>query len=380
MVHSEATPVPSRRRRRIWPAVLLPVLVVAAIAAGWSAFWFYAADKAQAVLAAWSAREAQAGRHYGCGSLAIGGFPLRFVANCTAPTVDLASNTPPVRLAATHVRITGDVFDPAVLTAEIEGPLTVSVAGAPPSHATWSHAQLRLRGSPLAPGRLSFAVADLAITQMPGPTQLLAAKQAELQASLLSGTVEHDPVVEVAASLVGATAPHAHPLAAQPLDLSGRAVLSGLDNLRPLPLSARLRQLQAAGGRLEIADARFSQGEAVATASGRLGLTANARLDGTLQVVAAGYDRVLSQLGLDKLLSAGQARQVAPAISMLDSLVPGLGQVVRNKAGFGVAAGLAIIGKPAQLDGRQALAFPLRLADGAVFLGPLQVGQVAPLY
>jgi hypothetical protein len=32
------------------------------------------------------------------------------------------------------------------------------------------------------------------------------------------------------------------------------------------------------------------------------------------------------------------------------------------------------------LDGKPAVAFPLRFADGAVFLGPFQVGVVSPLF
>ena len=34
----------------------------------------------------------------------------------------------------------------------------------------------------------------------------------------------------------------------------------------------------------------------------------------------------------------------------------------------------------AELEGKKARAFPLRFVDGAVFLGPLKVGQVPPLF
>jgi hypothetical protein len=32
------------------------------------------------------------------------------------------------------------------------------------------------------------------------------------------------------------------------------------------------------------------------------------------------------------------------------------------------------------LEGRKARAFPLRFVDGTVFLGPLKVGQIPPLF
>jgi hypothetical protein len=38
------------------------------------------------------------------------------------------------------------------------------------------------------------------------------------------------------------------------------------------------------------------------------------------------------------------------------------------------------LGKEAELEGKKARAFPLRFVDGAVFLGPLKVGQVPPLF
>ena len=34
----------------------------------------------------------------------------------------------------------------------------------------------------------------------------------------------------------------------------------------------------------------------------------------------------------------------------------------------------------AELEGKKARAFPLRFVDGAVFLGPLKVAQVPPLF
>jgi Uncharacterized protein conserved in bacteria (DUF2125) len=64
----------------------------------------------------------------------------------------------------------------------------------------------------------------------------------------------------------------------------------------------------------------------------------------------------------------------------LDRAIPGLGKVVKQNANTGVAAGINALGKEAELEGKKARAFPLRFVDGAVFLGPLKVGQVPPLF
>jgi hypothetical protein len=49
-------------------------------------------------------------------------------------------------------------------------------------------------------------------------------------------------------------------------------------------------------------------------------------------------------------------------------------------ANVGVTAGITALGKEAVQEGRKARVFPLRFVDGAVFFGPLKVGQVPPLY
>ena len=46
-------------------------------AAGWSAFWFYAASQVDVKADAWRAQEAKAGRVYDCASRTVAGYPFR---------------------------------------------------------------------------------------------------------------------------------------------------------------------------------------------------------------------------------------------------------------------------------------------------------------
>jgi hypothetical protein len=220
---------------------------------------------------------------------------------------------------------------------------------------------------------------EAAITPLAGAggEGMLRARRIELHGRVAAGTVLDRPVLDLAATLAGFAAPALHPMARKPFDLTATGVLRGLDNLRPLPIPARLRQLQTAGGRLEIKHARLQQGNLTAVAVGSLGLTPGGRLDGELTVTVTGIEHVLPQLGID--LSTA-TNTLAPALGMLDRLAPALGRAARDSAGTGLAMGLSLIGKPAELEGRKALALPLRFADGAVYLGPLRVGAVAPLY
>ena len=71
---------------------------------------------------------------------------------------------------------------------------------------------------------------------------------------------------------------------------------------------------------------------------------------------------------------------LAPAVDALNRIVPGLGALARKHAGTTIAAGLGLIGRQTVLEGKPAVSVPLRFADGAVFLGPLKIGETPPLY
>jgi hypothetical protein len=371
-------PLFPKLRRRWW--VALPLIVVLLLAAAWSGFWFHAAGRTEGMLAAWRAREAQAGRTYGCGRQAVGGFPFRFELSCVNASADFASNDPKVAFTAANFHLAAQVYDPTQLIAEIQSPLTITIAGEPPLLANWTLLQISLRGRPPAPEQVAMALDGATIGRSAGTRgeTVLRAERIELHARVVSGTVSERPVLDLAATLTGFAAPTLHPMMQKPLDVSAVGVLRGLDNLRPMPIPARLRQLQAAGGRLEITQARMQQGDATAVAAGSLGLTADGRLDGEVNLTVAGLDRVLPMLGIDELVPPNS--NLAPALGALDRLLPGLGQAARNRAGAGLAMALTLIGKPTELEGRKAIALPLRFMKGTVYLGPLRLGAVAPLF
>jgi len=131
----------------------------------------------------------------------------------------------------------------------------------------------------------------------------------------------------------------------------------------------------------------------IAIAAGTLGLNANGRIDGELQMTVAGIEKVIPALGIEKMLDEGVPQatldRVAPGVKSrdlnnlfgaLDKAIPGLGKVVKQNANAGVAAGINSLGKEAELEGRKARSFPLRFVDGAVFFGPIKVAQVPPLF
>ena len=123
------------------------------------------------------------------------------------------------------------------------------------------------------------------------------------------------------------------------------------------------------------------------------GLTPAGRLNGELQMVVAGIEKIVPALGLDKLLAQGvpqstvdrfapgvNARDVNNVLGSLDKIIPGLGNLARERAGTVAVAGINALGQPTTLEGKRAIALPLRFVEGAVFIGPLQVGQTPTLF
>src|SRR6185503_20843103 len=99
-----------------------------------------------------------------------------------------------------------------------------------------------------------------------------------------------------AVKLNAATAQALGPYTRDPLDADILAVLHGMKDLRPKPLPVRLREWQAAGGRLEIQSARVAQGDTLGNATGMLALTKRGGLDGALRLNVAGLEKLLPSI------------------------------------------------------------------------------------
>jgi hypothetical protein len=367
-----------RPRRRRWP-LLVPVAVIV-LAIAWCGGWFYAASLARTAIDGWREREAKSGRIYNCGEQEIGGFPFRIEVRCIEATAQLHSNQPPLALTIKEILVAAQIYQPTLLISEFTAPLAIAELGQPPEFvAGWTLARSSMRGLPQAPERISLAVDQLNVARVAGgnTAAFFKAERAEVQGRISSGTAADNPVIDLVLRLTAAATPTLHPLLAQPFDADVTTLLHGLVDYSPKPWPQRFREIQARGGHIEIAKARVQQGEVIAVGAGKLGLSPRGGLDGQIQVTIVGLDKVLKMLDLERALSQGQ---VGSAIGALDRLVPGLGQVARQNAGPGILLGLGALGQRTTLEGKAAMALPLRFVDGAVFLGPIPVGQIPPLF
>ena len=338
---------PSRPR---W-LLFLPFAVLVVLAVAWSGLWYFAASRTEAVVSAWIEQEASAGRVYACASRTIGGYPFRIELRCTEPVMELTSLQRPRVVKARDLVALAQVYQPGLIVAEITGPVSIADAGSPPiMQADWRLAQASLRAAGRRPERLSVVLESVRLEQVDSgtPEMMSSADRVELHIHRPADGGENAPI-DFAALVAGGVIAGG-PLGGRPINAETSGILRGLAEFKRQPMSARLREWQMGGGRLELTRLRVQQGDAVAVAAGDVGLSVSGRPDGTINITMAGFDQVVRDL------------------------VRGGGMQL------GVIAGLTFLGRPAEIDGRRAVSVPFRIKDGSMSLGPIPVGKLDPLF
>src|SRR5258706_3098874 len=119
MPHS--APTPAVRRRLLF----VPFAVVVVLAAAWTGFWFYAAARAEADLAAWRESAGQAGRAQDCASQSIGGYPFRIEVRFGGGSLQL-KGAPTLQLKLPFAEAAVQAYDPKLVIGEVTPPLEIS--------------------------------------------------------------------------------------------------------------------------------------------------------------------------------------------------------------------------------------------------------------
>lgn len=369
---------PPRQRSSAAGKFMALLIVVALLFAGWTILWFFARGQAEATINGWRAREAQASRIHTCATQSIGGFPFRIELYCDLAGAELRNFNPPLEVKTTSVLVAAQIYQPTLLISEFTGPLSIGEAGRAPSLvANWRLAQTSVRGLPADPERVSIVIDDPTLGRLNSagaPEPLANAKRAELHGRIAEGSVRDNPVIELSVKMDDASLPVWHAAAVAPIDSEITGTLRGLKDFAPKPWSQRFREIQAAGGRIDIDNARVAQGETIAVGGGTLQLTADGRLDGQLRLTVVGLEQFLTAIGIER------NPQVDRLANSLDKLLPGLGQVAREKAGATIAGGVGFLGEQTTLEGKRAVTVSMRFENGAIFIGPLRVGQSPSLF
>jgi len=379
-------PLSSPRRR----GPILAAAALVALALGWVWLWYYSASVTDSTLAGWARREAAAGRTYSCASRAIGGFPFRIEARCTDAAAEINNDEVHLDVKAKDLVFAAQLYRPTVLVGTITAPLTLAQSGQAPSLvANWLDAKLSVSGLPADPKDASLVLerprVDRAANGREGEV-IFVADHADLQGRMIEGSANNHPVIETVLHLAAAQAPALHPLLAQPVEAEFDAVLRGFRDLSPKPWAERFREMQAAGGSIEIRVLRLVRPDAIVVGNGRLSVNAHGKLDGTISVAVAGIETIVPLLGIDQMIGRGLSRlsgsdsASTEGLGALDRLVPGLGGAIRETANATVIDNLKKMGQPTEIDKKPAVVLPLRFVDGAISLGMLPLGQAPQLF
>jgi hypothetical protein len=392
MMQPRRAPARPRRgpppRRRFWRFLLLAAVIVA-LPIGWTALWSYAASIANEALTGWLNREAALGRVYACGSQTIGGFPFGIAIRCDKVAAAFKSNRPPFDVSAGEITFSAQVFRPTLLNGEISAPVTLADPGQGPAFvANWSAAWLTLLGLPPEPERVTVDLTKPRLDRTAGPNagMIFQADRLEVDGRIIAGSARRDPVIEASGKFTAALAPSFHPLLAEPLQAEIDAVMRGFKDFLPKPWPVLFRDMQASGGGIEIKTLRLVRSDAALLGAGTFTINASGRLEGELRVTIAGVENIVPLIGVDQLIGQGIDRLTggggspAQGLGALDRLLPGLGGVVREGASAGLIETIKRLGEPSKLDGKPAVALPLRVTDGIVYVGIIPVAMVPALF
>lgn len=368
-------------RRRTGRRYTILLFVLFAVVAGWTGLWKYAAGRAAEESAKWRAREAAHGRVFACGDETVAGYPFRVEVTCSRARAEFRDVAPAIAVELPRVLTAAQIYQPNLLISEFDGPLRGGPAGHPVEfEATWSLGQASVTGLLSTPDRVSLVFdRPAAVRFMQGRVEnVFSARHLELHGRPSPGDDDGKPGIEAGLRLEQGLFPLWRATAAQPIDAVADTVLHGVADLTPRPWQVRLRELQAAGGSIEIKQVRVVQGDVLAVGSGGLKFNAAGRLDGELHVTIAGLESLLDRIGAKQMVETSPAMD--KLAGALDHLSPGLGSMARQQVSENIGTGINAIGEKTTLEGRKAVSLPLRFNDGAVSLGPVPLGVIPAGY
>ena len=353
-----AAPEPVRSRTSRW-RIFLPSAILLLLFAGLAVFWVWASWRVGQEMDSWLDREARLGRTWTCPDRSIGGFPFRIELRCNTPSFEGQRGERAVRGLLGQVTAVAQLQSPGHVFVEAEGPLTVADSAGGSLRVEWELARASLQGQPgsrLDQLALEVTKPRLAMSGFGLPETQALADMVDMHVRRTPDRPEAERAYDVAASAGRLSWPLFDRLAGDAEPADAEVVATILQAEPPTGAQDPARELERwrlAGGRLQVSRLMLSKGAKRLDGTGTLGLDDQHRPQGRVDLSVAGLDALLQQFGL------------SPKAANLGGLIAGV-----------------LGGKPpkAQVGAPPGLVLQLRLDDGKVFLGPLPVARLTPLY
>jgi hypothetical protein len=348
------TTVPPRPPSRIW--LYAPFAVLAVLAMGWSAFWFYAVARSEETLDKIIAREAALGRRWTCQDRAISGFPFRFEARCASVALAAQRSGGELAISSGPLVILAQIYNPQLILLKAQGPTAITQPDGTKTTLRWASYDSSLYLNGLALERASTVVVS--------PVMETGAGEIPFKAATLEVHVRRNPVrpasdgvTDISIQARGAGLPvldfYAGSAAPADIDLTASITRSSIFMTGLKPENFDL--WQSAGGRVDISRLAIAKDTSRLDTKGELGLDEQRRLMGRLETSAAGLERIIAQL---TGISVGNIGNIGGLLSGRAPIAPS--------------------GSGPQLKPLPAI----ELRDGRVQVGPLRIPrlQLQPLY
>lgn len=349
--------LPKPKKRSSW-RIASPLIFFLVVAAAWSGFWVFVSRETEAGLDIALAHEAANGRTLACAERTFSGFPFRIEVSCRALTIDVDRGDERWSLSAARLVAVAQVYQPRHIILEVTGPINVVSPDDPREiEARFTELRASFVSGNEGPDRVAVVVGGLDADVILGEARqkLIGQASGEFHARRSAAADAAPGSYDVALSLDAASVPEVDSkLGPAPAKVSFVGVIKGLTDWSPRPFQDRLRDWQAAGGSLVIERAQIDRGETSAKASGEVALDPEGRPDGKVFVTLAGVDVLTQQL---------KDAAIAPP------------NVTRM-----LGVGLAILGKPSNIDGKAAVELPLTMKEGRASLGAFPMARLNPLF
>ncbi len=113
------------RKKPAWQ-IVAPLILVLLLAAGWSVYWMTASSKAMEFIDQVLAREQEKGLEISCADRSIGGYPFKFLLDCTGLKVVEQTPSGQISLTASRLVVVVRAYDFNHMIGELYGPFELT--------------------------------------------------------------------------------------------------------------------------------------------------------------------------------------------------------------------------------------------------------------
>lgn len=313
---------PPRRRRRL--GLYLPIALLLLLAVGWSVGWYFIRAQITSGLDEWISTEAAAGRRWTCADRTVGGYPFRIEIRCSEFTVD----RPDVRASVGRLLVVTQIYNPRHIIAEASGPLRLK-ADTTEVDGRWKLLQASVKANLTGFDRIDVVADEPVVTvhALGGIPFDLSSRRYE---SHLRPQPNDPTAMDLAMRSEGAAIPGLDELIGgkDRADVSLQVSVTQTDDLPARPLWSELERWRAAGGLVTLTSLKIAKGAQRLEGSGRIGIDAEHRPEGEIELAGAALGGVLGQVTsgggslLGALLGGGRMPEQTTPGSPLKPLPP----------------------------------------------------------